>query len=90
MKASPPSVMEEQVKTLGNETLLPFKAVNPTPQKASKVNSRESAHLPLISRPKRHKCKRCAGTGQRIIHCMTVTRCRYCDGRGYFLEGDLT
>lgn len=39
--------------------------------------------------PRRVKCPRCNGTGQRIIHCATVERCRVCDGRKRVIEADL-
>ena len=36
--------------------------------------------------PKRVKCKECNGSGQRIIHALTVRKCLACDGRGRVVE----
>lgn len=34
----------------------------------------------------RRKCRHCAGTGQVIIHAMTIRPCLRCGGKGYTLE----
>ena len=50
--------------------------------------ARSSGVPEYLKRPKRIKCKRCAGNGKRNIHCLTLIPCYDCDGRGYTLAGD--
>jgi hypothetical protein len=59
--------------------------------KGQMERSTSSIKLPsALERPRRIKCKVCAGTGKRIIHSLTVIPCRVCDGRGYQLARDLS
>lgn len=41
-----------------------------------------------IKRPRRTKCKKCAGTGKRHDTMWRLVPCRDCAGRGYTLETD--
>lgn len=38
-----------------------------------------------LKAPRRVRCPKCNGTGQRIEHALTVRRCRTCEGRGRIL-----